>query len=402
MSRNVLMALAVLFFCGQYIPVSFAQATVTGRRTYAGANLEVWHQRMKAIDPKSSSAASMVDPLIAIIRDETLPGVDREPFAAYLARVGRPAEKAVPILASMIYRRHENEDTDYRWASRALALMGTPASDATPALVELLFDDQLPVSHRQSAIEAIALIGSAHPDAIPALLRLLRRQPTAGDSADDARTMRFLAAESIFIAAPEAAELAAPLLIRMIRDPHESQQTRRSAIMGLGSLKAGGEVAVPVLLEELVTGRVPALRDAAADSLGRLGKPAVESIRRCCAHSDPGVRWRVAFSSRALEDADAIKGDLLKLLDDPQAIVRINAAETAEKLWGRSGDVARVAILLLREDDRSIRLRAKNLLVAMKPLEPENLKHLRQLSRDKKRRTAMSARVTLAQLRKKD
>lgn len=64
--------------------------------------------------------------------------------------------------------------------------------------------------------------------------------------------------------------------------------------------------------------------------------------------------------------------------------------------------MVRVAILLLQEDDRSIRLRAKNLLVAMKPLERDDLEHLRRLSRDKKRRTAMSARVTLAQLLKKD
>ena len=379
---------------------AFGKPNAGKQPTYSGATLERWNERMKDIDPKSSNAIGMVDPLIAIIRDTRLPGADREPFAAYLARIGRPAKRAVPILADLIDRRHENSNGDHLWAARALALMGEPANSATPSLVELLFDDRMPVSHRQSAVEAIARIGSAHPDTAPALLRLLRYRTSPQVTAEVAASLRFLAAESIFISGPETAELAAPLLIRMIRDPRESQRTRRSAIVGLGSLELGGAVAVQPLLEELVIGQDPACRDAAANSLVRIGEPVLPSLRRCLVHPDPEVRWRVAYSLRELvRPTGDLKPDIMKLREDQEALVRICACETLVKLWGGdSTDVIDTVISLLEEENRIIRMRAKRLLVTRQTLEPRQIDRLREMSRDNKRYGASVARATLKQL----
>jgi HEAT repeat protein len=285
------------------------------------------------------------------------------------------------------------------WAARALALMGEAARDATPSLVALLFDNRLPVRNRQSAVEALALIGAAHPDAIPAILRLLRFRPSPEVSAADATFLRYLAAECIFIAGPECGELAAPLLIRMIRDPRESEQVRRSAIVAIGSLQSRGALAANVLLEELVNGRAPALRDAAANALVKLGTAAVPAMLQCLRHADHEVRWRIAYNLRLLEPVpNHVAQNLVPLLEDPNPQVRICAAETVLEQFGKSDSVLSQAILLLQEEDRTIRIRANKLIVAMQPISAKHMDELQRLLTSEKKHAARSAQATLDQL----
>lgn len=400
----MMLARMLLCFCLLSLSPDFAAEELTiDNRTYAGLNVSQWHERLKDIDPKSANAAVVVEPLIEIVANDNLPGVDREPFAAFLARVGEPARRVVPILASMINHRHEDSAPDYLWAARALALMGEPAREATPALVELLFDERIPVSHRQSPVEALALIGTAHPDALPALLRLLQYRVTPNINGSDAAFMRRLAAESFAIIGP-GAEIAAPLLVRMVRDTRSSEGARRAAIIALGTFESRGAIAIPALSEELVAGGSTALRDAAALALVKVGEEAMPTILRCLDHPDSEVRWRVALNLRWLTDPvpTRVKSKLLLRLEDQQGFVRISAAETCFKLWGISDSVIITAIKSLADRDRRIRFRAKNLLVEMKPLKQRHLDQLRELAGHPKGYVANSARVTLQQLLRED
>lgn len=83
-------------------------------REYSGRSLAQWHKLMMDIDPRSSSAVVVVEPLIEIVADESLSAVNRGMFADYLARVGEPAQNVVPILASLIDNRHADSDMNYR------------------------------------------------------------------------------------------------------------------------------------------------------------------------------------------------------------------------------------------------------------------------------------------------
>lgn len=349
----------------------------SAERVYGGLSVSRWHNRIKSIDPKAPVAAAVVAPLIEIVSDEKLPGVDREPIAAFLARVGDSARDVVPVLAAMIERR--DETSDYLWAARALALMGEPARDATPQLIDMVFDERLPVEMRQSPIEALALIGPAHPDAIPALLRLLQYRESPRTPANDAARMRRLAAESIFLVGPNA-EVAAPLLVRMIRNQGESEAARRNAIVALGAMRSGGMIAVNALSEELISGQTPALRDAAARAIVDIGGDSLRVATRLLTHPDAGIRWRIACSLGSVDNVSAgpLRPHLVKGLDDPVSIVRMCAAESHWKLFRIADQVFPVAVDLLVDRDRSIRIRAKNLLMEMKPLDEAQLADLRE------------------------
>ena len=368
-------------------------------RVYGGLSVSRWHNRIKSIDPKAPVAGAVVGPLIEIVADERLPGVDREPIAAFLARVGDSARDVVPVLATMIERR--DDSSDYLWAARALALMGEPARDATPQLVDMVLDERIPVEMRQSPIEALALIGPSHPDAIPALLRLLQYRESSRTTAKDAAMMRRLAAESIFLLGPNA-EVAAPLLVRMIRNRDEGEAARRNAIVALGAMKGGGMIAVNALSEELISGQSPALRDAAARAIVDIGGDSLRVATRLLSHPDAGIRWRLACSLGTVEGAAAIplRPHLTTGMRDPDSMVSICAAESHWRLYGVAAEVAPVAIELLVDRDRNVRIRAKNLLLAMKPLDESHLAMLKNRQANATGFAKASLTATLKQLAK--
>ena len=367
-------------------------------REYSGRSLAQWHKLMMDIDPRSSSAVVVVEPLIEIVADESLSAVNRGMFADYLARVGEPAQNVVPILASLIDNRHADSDMNYRWAARALALMGESGEAATPSLIGLLNDDSLPVKDRQSAVEALALIGGAHAEAIPALSKLLQYRESEHVSQRDASTLRQLAADAFFIVGP-GGEVAAPLLIRMVRDRSEGEFSRLSAIKALGAMKSRGAIAIAAVSESLTAEQSPVLRDAAADALVQFGSAASRSLLHFLQDPDPEIRWRIAYSLREITGSHAtIRTSLSKLLDDNVPIVRISAAESIHELFGSSDRVVDTAISLLKGRDREIRVRAKELTIASKPLKEEHLMRIRELLRHKDRHVARVASSTLDRL----
>lgn len=380
------------------VAVLQAQPPVPSRR-FAGLTVPEWHDRLKDVDPKSPSASALVPPLAELIADDSLRGVDREPFAVYLARMGAPARPVVPLLATFVANR-DPSTSDYLWASRALALLGEPAKEATPVLIDLLFDESIPAGYRQSPVEALARIGPAHPDAIPALLRLLQYRASTRTSPGDAATMRRLAAEAIFLIGPDA-EIAAPLLIRMVRSPTESEAVRRSAIVALGALKSRGGIAVTVLAEELARGGSPALRDAAAQSLVSVGPDAVPVLSQFLEHQDWQVRWRVSYylrESSSRQTTLPLRPQLFALLKDDRPLVNIAATESCWQLYGSSPELVENAIELLAAKDRQVRIRAKRLLLTSGPLEEAQLNHLHELLDRSAPHATASIRATLRQL----
>ena len=346
-------------------------------------DLAAWHERLKDVDPQSPSAATLVQPLIEIVRDERLRGVDREPFAAYLGRVGSPAVGVVPILASYIRRR--SETSDYIWATRALALMGEPAGKATPELIELLRDSDVRVEFRQSSIAALARIGAAHEDAIPALLELLQLRASAGLNSQDAARLRTLGTEAIYVIGPDA-HAAVPLLIRLVRDSRESESLRRNAVAALGAVGQDAAMATTALAEELISGKSASVRDEAAKALVQVSVPRHQQLLvQLLRHRHPEVRWRMAFSLRETSSAlwsDALSSALAERLEDEDSLVRIATVETSVKVFGPTDPSIQATIQLLADERRSIRIRAKRILLSLQPLQKKHIQAVEDLSAD--------------------
>ena len=91
-----------------------------------------------------------------------------ESNADALSNIGpKPGIESTNYLSVQITALKNEDSTVRRSAANNLAKIGSPAESAVPTLIELLIDKSLPV--RQSAFRALGAIGPAAKDAVPAL-----------------------------------------------------------------------------------------------------------------------------------------------------------------------------------------------------------------------------------------
>jgi HEAT repeat protein len=148
--------------------------------------------------------------------------------ATALAKVGVPAESAVPLLAELLKTQHAVV------AARALSQYRGAAAASLPALVDLLQDKSQSAEARWNAARTIGKIGPAAVSAVPALI----------DTSNDKEwTIREHCAESIGEIGPSAAPLGIAALESMLMDPHH--RVRRDAVRSLGHLGAAARDSLP-------------------------------------------------------------------------------------------------------------------------------------------------------------
>ena len=250
-----------------------------------------------------------------------------------------------------------------------------------PALVDLLFDEDIPQGDRTLPIEALARIGTAHPEVLPALIRLLQYE---GDDSSKVTTaqasvFRELAAEAFSYIGPDA-DLAAPLLVRAVRNVQETDAVRRKAIVALGSMGGRAALAVPALIETLEFEQVDALRAVASEALGRIGAPALPVLQRYLQHSDPQVRGYAAQAiARMGKQARPALSTLVAAPSDPDHAVRMALCDSLEAMNADTASYVPQLIQLLASDSRQVRMRAMRLLLKLGPQVRPYVSQLQQL-----------------------
>ncbi len=301
-----------------------------------------------------------------------------------LGRIGPAAQDAVPVFIAQIEQRDQLGKPTYAWAARALGLFGVHGRQAAPALVDLLFDEDIPQAYRTLPVEALARIGTSHPDVLPALIRLLQYEGSDASriSAADASVFRELAAEALGIMGPDA-DLAAPLLIRAIRNVGESESVRRKATVALGSMGARAELAIPALIETLEFGESDALRGAAGEALGKIGLPALPLLQRYLQHSDPQVRASAAKAIGQMgRQARPAVPTMIAALVDPDDEVRVSICESLDSIGADPKQFIALLVQLLTSDLRQVRMRSMRLLIKLGPQVRPQVEQLRQLQQD--------------------
>lgn len=298
-----------------------------------------------ALGKIKAEPAVIVPPLIRALskKDESVSVTAREA----LLTVGPPA---VPILAKSL------KDSARPAQTRMCAVLGQLGPDAREAvtpLIELLRlrDDTL------HAAVADALTRIDGP-AVPELTKLLGH----ADSSLRKRSAKVLGKFG------PAAKDAVPALIEMLR--HEDASVRSASIQALGKIGAG---AAPRLLDELrkrpdhdpliaataatgkpaVTGLVKLLRGndlslrmTAMEALGRMGPPAREAIGPLIVvFSDPNYRAGVKAAESVARIGPAAVGDLARVLDDKNLVMRKLAAIAL----GHMGPPAKAALPRLKQ-----------------------------------------------------
>jgi HEAT repeat protein len=377
--------------------LAVGQAAPQEPKLYGDATLAQWQERLGNLDPSDPGNAPLVPALISIIDDAELPYDARRPFAMTLGRMGAVGRDAIPVLIQQIERRRELDEPTYAWAARALGLFGVHARQAVPALIDLLFDEDIPQGQRTLPMEALARIGTAHPQVMPALIRLLQYQgqDPAKVSAAEASVFRELAADAISFIGPEA-DLAAPLLVRVVRDPGETDAVRRKAIVALGSIGPPAALAVPALVETLEFEQTAALRLDASESLGKIGRAALPVLQRYLRHPEPVVRYYAAHGLAQMGDqARPAMRALIAALADPDAQVCLAACESLEAMSASPAAYVPPLIQLLTSDSRQVRMSAKRLLEKLGPKATPFLDQLRALEQHDRASVRAIVRKTL-------
>jgi HEAT repeat protein len=285
-------------------------------------------QLQKAAAPAAPALASALrDP------DEAVQKVAAEA----IARIGTMPEEAMDTLVGGL----SNPDNLVRLSTaRALGAIGTVAAKAAPALVKALADSNDAV--RAEAVEALGKLGPAAAEAaVPRIVRALR-DPDSWVSA--------LAAEALGQMG-ESAEEAVPALIRALR--HVNARVRANAAEALGKLGSAAAAARTALLGTCGDDD-GGVRSQAVRALGALGPEpaAVPAVRQAFHDADPHVRAAAVEAVGLWSEADeALRGDIIELLDDPNDEVKAQAAQVLPRLPGLAAPlIERLSRRLLHDD----------------------------------------------------
>jgi len=308
----------------------------------------------------------------------------RQRAAEALGAIGPAAAPAVPTLVARF--RH---DPDYVVSGAAIAALRRIGPAALPRLRELCLDPE--PATRRSALWAIGALPAV--DSVPLLQRALVSDPD-GDA-------RWAAARALAELGPRAAPAAAALLkaaagrvprpvggewraeaIRALRgcspEPagaaealleavhSDDPRVRAAAALGLATV-GGPREAVPALVECLHTDADYSTREAATASLvGRCHeRQAAEALARLLSDGDLAARHiaveRLALLGRVPR---LLLPTVRALLDAPQPLVRLSAAEAVAKATADPAglDVARAP---LTHEAPRVRLEAAKALVRL-------------------------------------
>jgi HEAT repeat protein len=178
----------------------------------------------------------------------------REEAAAALGRIGTPVEDIVPVLVAAL--KDDNAMVRQR-AAESLGWIGPPARAAVPALVAALKDEKPEVAGM--ACLAVARLGDA------GVTRPLLEVFQSGRS-----LVADAAGRALWQMGP-ASKAVLPALIALLKEPPKETERVRTLLVWLGPL------AVPSLAAALKD-EEPAIRQAAADTLGQLGPVAREAV----------------------------------------------------------------------------------------------------------------------------
>jgi HEAT repeat protein len=362
--------------------------------TIHGFTLEEWRERMGRLNYHDPASAELVPGLIAVVQSPAVPWFTRRQAALTLGRLGPHGVAAVPVLMELLDDGDDSETSPRLVAIQALGLFGPLARDATPRLASLLADDSISYLTRLSAIETLSQVGPHHPKAIPALIA---RVQTVSQT-DNEQELRRATIEALGIIGP-AASVATPMLLRVLDDLDDS--LRRETVTSLGKIGVQDDTTVEALLERFLADESPAVQEAAATALERIGPTvAAEWLVPLLAADDPETRRRaVAIFGNWKSAARVWLPQIEPLWDDPVAAVRLAALEASCHIDGRGEVVASRIAALIGEEDRPIRRQAFLLLSRLGLAAESARETLDTLANDSRPEVRNAARKALLNLR---
>lgn len=349
---------ALISFSGIRSIKIYAQET----KTYGTYTLKEWQHIVKSTDFKTLGQPVIVDGLIEIVSDDKAPWASRRQAAKTLGRIGQPAAKAVPLLKGILLNPGEDEVSTRLWVLSALSLFKTVARDVTPEVSEIILDPHQPHLVRVNAMETLGRVGKENELSLSTFSTILR-SPSAQEN-DVHYELRLAAADAVWILGPSAAPLL-PLLIENARDDWSA--IRIASLTSIGEIGPPAAIAIPLLVDTLLFDESEAVKEVAADSLGKIGSPAVPVLAKLQADPEVQVRLNVVRAISQMAAQTDVSNLLNKALQDESDLVVIDAAK---EILNRETDHAiaqKVLLDALDNQDRRVRLNAYNAIYEQLP-----------------------------------
>ncbi|HVA81350.1 MAG TPA: HEAT repeat domain-containing protein [Candidatus Binataceae bacterium] len=277
---------------------------------------------VEALQMGPGAAKDATSGLVEALQDPS-PSI-RALAAEDLGRIGPAARSAVPALSAALKdsRRYVRDE-----AAVALAKIDPSDDLPLPNLIGAVEYNQS-VAH-WDAVDALSGMGANARAAAPVLEKLLATDPDP----------RFRVAIAGAIG-PIVGASAAPALARALTDDKDAQ-VRLAALTAIARLGADDAAAIAALVRAL-SDRDQAIRDAAADTLAALGKPATPALIAALQSPDLYTRqWAIQALAKTKPLTDEIVRALTAAASgDKSIVVRYDAANILDRAGVAGGHAA--------------------------------------------------------------
>jgi HEAT repeat protein len=290
---------------------------------------------------------------------------------------------AVPVFLNGL----RGPDPDTRWnAVWCVKWLGHKARSGVPELTRLAGHEDAGV--RYAAIEALSEIGSDARPSLPTIREKLK---------DPDREVQLVAAQALW-KLDEDAQTVLSACTQAFKDGDREARILAAKVLGDMGPRAGP--AEPALLSAL-NDRDQIFRREAAKALGSMGaetRRRVPDLIGAMKNDDPAVRAQIAELLGLLGTEDGVTAALVGALADPDAHVRITAAEALGKRKEQAAALVPVLVNALNESQQDVRLRAVTLLGDLGPPARPAIPKLTPMLQDEDPEVSETAAETLKKL----
>jgi HEAT repeat protein len=364
------------FMIGLLLAANFCGCghVVLANEVTATRSEDEWRIVLKRLVPDSVAAADLVPELIALLSDKKTSPVLRQQVALLIGRIGEPARKGVPVLIKIA----QTSDRERRhWALKAIGHYRRIAKEAVPHFSAQLQDADHEIHDRQLIADVFGQIGTAKSIQLLAQT-LLQENRQNKEKRIEHVGLRKAIVDALGGSGPVAIG-ALPALVRCLED--DDSDVRRKTCDAIARLGPQADTTVDSLAERLVVDDSPAVQDAAAFALTKMGSFAIPILERLLTSRFEELQWRAAKSLGQMPTL--AKNSLTKLKTARKSglnIVRIQAIEAVWRIDNDSESAARLLIDELSTVDRQHQAHAVRLLVEIKTLSASTETKLKMLS----------------------
>jgi HEAT repeat protein len=295
--------------------------------------------------------------------------------AAALGLFVAPTTFAKGTAAELADRLASGDREVRREAAYALALLGSEAKDALPALIKALDDPDKQVW--SNAVTAVANIGPEAEAAIPTLIDALNSRRSRGGRERDRRQALLRSAYALTRIGPAAVP---PLIAALDADDGAARQGAAKALGGMGP---AAREAIPGLIRNLGHPEA-AVRSEMIEALSSIGPDSIGALSDALGAKEALMRESSALALAQLgRAAEGTIPRLLTALSEEREPTGRAALLTALSRVGLPPErAAPLLIEALQSTDDKLRHAATNALVSMRSIQSVAVPQLARLLRD--------------------